>query len=295
MTAELVEFRGRSALKVTSVQRRSPAQVAGLEDGDLIIAVNRANLTGSQQLDQAAQRGQPFSVSVADVRSQRVVEVQINPAKGTDRVAKSDPKSETPTAESRPSLGISAESVSVGLRTALKVTRVEPGTLAAAAGLEPGDIIVAANGAPVVGPEELVRAVRRSGPQLELTVRDSRTGRNTPVHVNLAGREPTTTWPADESTPSAAGARSDLGMVTELAFHNDEFAVKVSEVEKGGPAARAGLSPGMLILQVNGKPVLHPKEMADALQQSGRTVKLQVVDPRTGHTSDVSVALDGGS
>ena len=40
MTIELVNVQGHPALKVSNVQRGGPAQQAGLEDGDLIVAVN---------------------------------------------------------------------------------------------------------------------------------------------------------------------------------------------------------------------------------------------------------------
>ena len=114
-----------------------------------------------------------------------------------------------PAPTSRVSLGVSAESVSLGTRTALKVTRVEPGSLAEKAGLEPGDVIVEADGAPVTGPEQLVSAVRKSGPTLELTVRDSRTGRDTPVKVAMGGAQPPSSLPAGPATtPRAAVQRS---------------------------------------------------------------------------------------
>jgi S1-C subfamily serine protease len=82
--------------------------------------------------------------------------------------------------------------------------------------------------------------------------------------------------------------------VTELVFHNDEFAVKVTEVNVGSPAARAGLRPGILILEANGKPVLHPNELNDALRSSGKTCRLTIVDPGTGRKNTVDINLGTG-
>jgi S1-C subfamily serine protease len=76
-----------------------------------------------------------------------------------------------------------------------------------------------------------------------------------------------------------------------MAFHNDEFAVKVTEVEPGSPAARAGLRAGNLILAVNGQSVLHPDDLTDAVRQAGRSFQLTVVDPASGREETVRIAL----
>ena len=75
-------------------------------------------------------------------------------------------------------------------RTALKVVRVEPGSPAEKAGLEPGDVIVAANGAAITGPEQLASAVRKSGAALELTVRDSLLGATRRCKSSWADQHP---------------------------------------------------------------------------------------------------------
>ena len=172
----------------------------------------------------------------------------------------------------------------------LKVTRVEPGSPAAKAGLEPGDVIVEAGGAPITAPDQLLSAVRKSGPTLELTVRDSRTGADTPVKVELGGAAPPTTMPSGPAIPQAEAGSSHLGIVTEMALHDDEFAVKVTEVEAGSPAARAGLRPGVLILEVNGQAVLHPDDLMDAVRQSGKNIRLTVADPTSGRKETINIA-----
>ncbi len=290
MTVEAVRIKDQLALRVTSVERRGPAQQAGLEPGDVIVGVNGAPLVNVNQLDELAKRGAPFSLVVADVHTGRAAQVQVTPAAATGTSAAAAPAS-PPVSTSRVSLGVSAESVSLGTRTALKVTRVEPGSPAEKAGLEPGDVIVEADGAPVTGPEQLVGAVRKSGPTLELTVRDSRTGRDTPVKVAMGGAQPPSSLPTGPATPSTGTGAAQLGVVTEMAFHNDEFAVKVTEVEAGSASARAGLRPGVLILEVNGQPVLHPDDLTDAVRQAGRNVQLTVADPASGRKETINIAL----
>lgn len=65
------------------------------------------------------------------------------------------------------------------------MTEVEPGSPAALAGIEPGDVIVEANGTPVLHPKTLDEVVRKSGPSLKLMVVDPRTRQKTAVEVKL--------------------------------------------------------------------------------------------------------------
>ncbi len=298
MTFERSRLKNQLVLRVTSVERRGPAQQAGLEVGDTIVGVEGAPLANIEQIEAVARRGVPFSLIVADVRSGQAAQVLVTPTPLTDKPSSDSasspaapPATPPATPPSRMSLGISAESVSLGLRTALKVTRVTADSPAQKAGLEPGDVIVEADGTPITGPEELISVVRKSGPTLELTVRDSRTGRDTPVTVALGGAELPKSLPANPSAEATGVGVKQLGIVSEMAFHNDEFAVKVTEVEPSSPAARAGLKAGMLILAVNGKTVLHPVELTEALRQAGRSLRLKVVDPASGREEEIQVAL----
>jgi S1-C subfamily serine protease len=287
MTTEVLKVENRIALRVTSVERDGAAQKCGLEVGDIIAGAEGAAITDAAQLEGLAAKGKKFSLIVVDVNTGKGAQVEIDPI---EQPAAGDAAGGQATQPSKVSLGISAEPVSLGTRSALKVTRVDPAGLAAKAGLEQGDIVVAANGAPITGPEQLLGALRKSGQTLKLTVRDSRTGRDTEVEVKLGGTKPVNPLPADVE-PSNAGSPGKLGAVTELAFHDDDFAVKVTEIETGSPAARAGLRPGVMILTANGKPVLHPNELNDAARKSVGTFKLTVLDPTTGKKSNIDVNL----
>ncbi len=76
-------------------------------------------------------------------------------------------------------------------------------------------------------------------------------------------------------------------------FYDVNPAVKVTEVEPNGPAARAGLEPGDIIIAANGTPVLHPKTLDELVRKSTAVLKLEVVDPSTNKKSVVDVNLDG--
>ena len=84
-------------------------------------------------------------------------------------------------------LGAVTELVFYDVNPAVKVTEVEPNSPAARAGIEPGDIIIEANGTPVLHPKTLDELVRKSAAVLKLQVVDPRTNKKTPVDVNLGG------------------------------------------------------------------------------------------------------------
>jgi serine protease Do len=202
-------------------------------------------------------------------------------------------RSQAPAGMSR-SLGISAEPVIVGKRTAMKVIRVEPGSPAQTAGIEVGDVLVAANGVPVTGVEVLSAVLHKSGPNLTLTVRDTRTGRDVPVEITTGGPDAANAAPIPADAPTQPDTGRKLGAVTELVFYDINPAVKVTEVEPNSPAARAGIEPGDIIVEANGTPVLHPKTLDELVRKSAPMLKLQVVDPRTNKKTPVDVNLGGG-
>ncbi len=269
--------------------------------------MNDKILEGPDQLDQLARGGGPLNLMVLDVNNGKTarVTVQLAAADPSRRPGGLPPlgrRAETPdapaaspsaTAAAR-SLGMSAEPVTIGQRTGMKVIGVEPGSPVQKAGIEPGDVIVAANGVPITGADALSAALHKSGASLTLTVRDTRSGRDLPVEVKLGGVDAGTVAPppSDPSLPAGTGRR--LGAVTEVVFHDIDPAAKVTEVERGGPADAAGIEPGDIIVEANGTPVLHPKTLDEIVRNSGPTLKLMVIDPRTRKKTPVDVQLGAG-
>jgi S1-C subfamily serine protease len=291
MTLEPLTVKERLVLRVKSVERGAAAEKAGLEVGDMIVGAKGAPLTGPDQLAELARTSEAIPLVVADVRTGRATQIELRPSRRGDGtivdVQKPDTTEAAPPARS---LGLSAEKVTLGQRTALKVIRVEPGSAAAKAGIELNDVLVAADGAPLTSPEQLGVALRKSGPTLTLTVRDSRSGRDVPVPIEFGGPQPPA-HPLPDLNPNPKTEKGGLGAVTELAFSDTEAAVKVTEVTPGSPAARAGLEPGILILKADGKPVLHPNTLNEAVRSSSGKLKLLTVDPRNGRKSEIEVNL----
>jgi S1-C subfamily serine protease len=313
---ETLSVQGHNVLRVTAVERGGAGQKAGLEVGDIIAGVNNTGITDADQVEQAARQGGTLPLVVVDVNTGKGVRVDvalgratggrpsipIEPNPGPEPPAVTESR---PTEAPKPTIGLSAEPVRLGLRTAMKVVRVEPGSPAQKAGFEVGDVIVAANGAPITGAEQLAAAFRKSGSTLTLTVRDTRTGKEVPVKLQVAGRSsdpgpipfPVPSPGANPTVPSTStttgASRNRFGAVTEVTVYDVEAAVKVTEVEPGSTAERAGITPGMVILAANGKSILHPNDLAEVIRQSSSALELSVVDPSSGRRGTLKVDLGG--
>jgi len=298
-----MSIKGQFVLRVSSVEQGGAAQRSGLEPGDIIIGANEKALAGLDELDQLARQGALNNLLVLDVNTGKRARVRIDMA-AVDRGAPANTL--PPLANTKPdapvatnpttygpsrSLGISAEPVTIGKRTGMKVIRVEPGSPAQLAGIEPGDVLVAANGVPITGVEVLSSVVHKSGPTLTVTVRDTRSGRDVPVEIKIGSADVASPTPIPADTPIPSDAGRKLGAVTELVFYDVNPAVKVTEIEPGSPAARAGIEPGDIIVEANGTPTLHPKTLDEVVRKSPSTLKLTVIDPRSNKKTAVQVDL----
>jgi serine protease Do len=147
------------------------------------------------------------------------------------------------------------------------VTGVEPGSAAAAAGLKPGDVIVALDGKAIERSADLpVRvAEMKPGQKAALEVLRERSRTQVAITVGTAG---------PERVASAAGAApSDarLGLsVREVgageAGPGEPAGLRVEAAE--GPAAQAGIRPGDRILAVNGASVASVAELRERVKSA---------------------------
>jgi hypothetical protein len=185
-------------------------------------------------------------------------------------------------------LGVSAEPVSIGRVKALKVTLVIPDSPAAKAGLEPGDVIVKADGRPVNSGPGLAEAYRNASGVFTLTVRNVRNGQEVDVQVAPPAMGSVKTS-STSRTERMRGRPLELGLESELAFYQGEAALKITKVAPGSAADRAGISVGLLILQANGKKVENPQQLNEAVDRSPGGVLLRVVDPQNRRETTVQI------
>lgn len=179
------------------------------------------------------------------------------------------------------SIGIVSERVVIGRDRGVKVVRVQRDSPAEKAGIEPGDILVKANGQSLTNQDQLNDAFQLSRGPLSVTVRDVRTGRDVVVKVDAGSN----------GTPAPRVTKKALGVTGQLAFYGGEAAVKVTKVAPNSPADDAGIVAGLLILKANGQPVNSPEKLRAAELESGRNLQLQVVDPKDKRERTVTISL----
>ena len=176
------------------------------------------------------------------------------------------------------------------------VSDVTPGSPAAKAGLERGDVIVALNKKPVEGARQLRLGVAAMAPGSEVDVRVMRDGEPSDIPVTL-GR-----FPGEEQKPLETSGRKtgSYGLsVTELTpeiareldLAPDTGGVVVAAVQPGSTAAEAGIQRGDLIQEVGRKPLNDVSSFREAIRSNegdsllllvnrgGRTF-YQVLEPR---------------
>ena len=175
-----------------------------------------------------------------------------------------------------------AESIGLGSATGALVSAVEPDSPAAKAGLQAGDVIVQFNGTKIDKVSDLPRLVGNTKPGSKVSLTIFRRGKQQQLAITVAD------VPADESqvaqAPEASGATANaktLGLrVTDLtAAQKKALGVRggVQVAEASGPAARAGMRPGDVVLAIANTEVASVKDFEAALAKADQSKPVNVL------------------
>jgi len=167
---------------IASVAPNSPAEKAGLKQGDIIIAYNGKNIEDVSQLRMLVANTKPGKVvSISLLRGKKKINIRVK----VGDLSKMQQKARK--LKQNNVIGVTVEKVtaeiarSIGLKEAqgVIITSVAPGSVAAQVGLTKGDIIFRVGNKAVNSAREFdsyIREAARSG-RVVLLVRDGRTGR----------------------------------------------------------------------------------------------------------------------
>ena len=176
-------------------------------------------------------------------------------------------------------IGVQIQSVSqdiadsLGLKDAkgALVAGVEKDSPAASAGVKSGDVITAVDGETVADPHELARRIASIGPKKTVSLALIRDGAQKTLEVTLGKMPPDKLAKADFTAESDATELAKLGLT--LRANRGDGGVIVAGVDPDSPAADEGLKRGDIILEVRGKAVSRPSDVAeeiDAAKSDGK-------------------------
>jgi serine protease Do len=159
------------------------------------------------------------------------------------------------------------------------------------AGIKTGDTILKLNGEDILDSRDLAKKIARLAPKqtAELTV--LRGGKTETVKVTIGN------MPSDPKMAAAGGdqpERASLGKLgLKLAPAEDGAGVRVVYVDPDGSAAKKGIRPGDIILEVAGTTVHAPSDVKDAVGAAAGKKVLMLV--KSGDNQRfVAVDLDRG-
>ena len=159
---------------VSSVEKGSPADKAGIEPGDVILKINGKSVGRSIDLSSSVADLKPGARAQLEIwrkGAQREFAVTVGEMKGP-KVASGGAGKGSP---GRLGVAVRAltpdEQKAAGVNSGVLVEDVNANSAAARAGIQPGDIIVALNATPVSSAEQLKGAIEKSGKRAALLVR----------------------------------------------------------------------------------------------------------------------------
>ncbi len=181
-------------------------------------------------------------------------------------------------------LGVTVQEVNQDLANSFKldtpsgalVSSVEKGSAADKAGLQPGDVVRKIDGKTIVSSGDLASTITLATPGEKIKLDVWRNGSQKELVATLGG------VPKDK-TQAAAGdqevQRGQLGLALRPLSPQEQQAAGAEGllIERSiGPAAKAGIEPGDVLLSLNGVPVRNVAQVKDALSKAGKTVALLV-------------------
>ena len=168
--AEALDLGAEHGALVSRVESGSPAEIAGIQAGDVIVAVDGTKVESSRDLRNSIgliRVGEEIAIDV--LREQREIRLDVRVG-GAQVGARSGAVDAPPALQGAMLRDLEQGDPAHGRIEGVIAAEVEPGSPAARNGLRPGDVIVAVNRHRVRNAEELEGAFERAGQVLALNI-----------------------------------------------------------------------------------------------------------------------------
>jgi serine protease Do len=196
-------------------------------------------------------------------------------------------------------LGVSVQEVNQAFADSFKLDRpegalvsnVEKGGPADKAGLRSGDVIRKVDGQPIVASGDLPAVIGQSKPGGTVSIEIWRQGARQALTAKLGdAMDKTTVVASDEDADASQGK---LGLALRPLQPQERRDAQVDGglliEDTGGPAARAGVQPGDVLLAINGTPAKSIDQVRDVASHANKSVALLIL--RDGERIFVPVRL----
>ena len=281
---------------IQDVAPNSPAQAAGLRQGDLVIEWEGTPVKGSQDLIpllKRSQAGQRVSLAITRDGWRKALTMTLG---GAPSVAPVAPRTTLPAPKERGFLGVYLRQSEGGAPVLDGVLDDSP---AKSAGLQRDDQVLSVNGKDVTDAAGMIAEVGQHGPGDTLVFAVRRQGKTVKVKVTLGKRpaEPGVPQvapklkPAQPTPPVApsADARPYIGMALDDAAGKGPL--KVDDVKAQGPADRFGVRKGDVLLKVDGQAIKTVEDFVRVFggKKAGEKIVFRI--ERDGWQHDVPVVI----
>ncbi|AJC19528.1 DegQ family serine endoprotease [Pandoraea pulmonicola] len=169
-----------------------------------------------------------------------------------------------------------AKSFGLPKPTGALVSSIDKNGPAAKSDLKPGDVILAVNGATIEDSVQLPEKIADMRPGQKATLTIWRNGGKQDVSVTVAALNEK----QDAASNDDASTHGRLGLAVRELSPQEKRAAQVTNgllvARAGGPAERAGVQAGDIILSLDGTPVTSAAQLSEKLKKAGNNVALLV-------------------